>query len=150
MDNTNQGLDALKDIKRIMERSSRFISLSGWSGVSAGICALAGAGAAYYRLLGYRSGPRGAGRNPDELVNDFIWIGAITFAAAFLSSFFFTWLRSRKNGTPMWDRTVQRLAWNTVLPMAAGGFVILRSIELGYLVLVAPACLIFYGLALVN
>ncbi|GAC1451381.1 MAG: hypothetical protein NVSMB7_13930 [Chitinophagaceae bacterium] len=48
MDNQEQRLAAIQDIKRIMERSSRFISLSGWSGIAAGICALGGAFTATY------------------------------------------------------------------------------------------------------
>src|SRR3954451_5288894 len=43
MDEHLQHLDTLKDIKRMMERSSRFISLSGLSGIAAGLCALVGA-----------------------------------------------------------------------------------------------------------
>ncbi len=58
--------------------------------------------------------------------------------------------RSRRDGTPLWDPTVQRLAWNTILPMVVGGIVLLRAISLEYYTLVAPGCLIFYGLALVN
>ena len=46
-------LETLQDIKRMMERSSRFISLSGWSGIAAGICALVGAGLAHQRIGHY-------------------------------------------------------------------------------------------------
>ena len=47
MNDRNHELETLQDIKRIMERSSRFISLSGLSGIAAGIFALAGAYVAY-------------------------------------------------------------------------------------------------------
>ncbi|NII24972.1 hypothetical protein HB364_07775 [Pseudoflavitalea sp. X16] len=158
MDSQHQPLETLQDIKRMMERSSRFISLSGWSGISAGICALMGAWAAYLRLKGflvYHSGRTHQGIYAEEsasynLFIDLMIIAAITFAAALISAFFFTYIRTRRNGVPMWDRTVQRLAWNTILPMAVGGIVILRALELGYYEMVAPGCLIFYGLALVN
>jgi predicted lysophospholipase L1 biosynthesis ABC-type transport system permease subunit len=53
MQETQPPLQTLQDIRRMMERSSRFISLSGWSGISAGVCALAGAIAAYLRLKLY-------------------------------------------------------------------------------------------------
>lgn len=43
MRDPQQPLEELQHIKRMMERSSRFISLSGFSGIAAGICALAGA-----------------------------------------------------------------------------------------------------------
>jgi len=53
MDNAKQHLDSLSEIKSLMERSTKFISLSGLSGVIAGIMALAGAAAAYVRLENY-------------------------------------------------------------------------------------------------
>src|SRR5687768_10235419 len=122
MDSQHPPLETLQDIKRMMERSSRFISLSGWSGISAGICALAGAWVAHGRIASYvqviygNGGLRGRPREYDgnssiELTVDLLLIAAITFIAAFISAFLFTWARSRKNGTRMWDRTVQRLAW---------------------------------------
>lgn len=160
MDSQHPPLQALQDIKRMMERSSRFISLSGWSGVSAGICALIGAFAAYQRLETHHHVSGGVveyGRHMDALSNaslnllsDLSFIAAITFVAAFSSAFIFTWFRSRKNGTPIWDRTVQRLAWNTILPMFVGGLFLLRAMQLDQYHLIAPGCLIFYGLALVN
>ena len=153
-----QTLETLQDIKRMMERSSRFISLSGWSGICAGICALLGAWAAHSRLgsfLLYHGGKQHQGIYEEELAavelfHDLIWIAVITFIAAFISAFLFTYIRSRKNGVPIWDRTVQRLAWNTIMPMVVGGIMIVRALEFGYYELVAPGCLIFYGLALVN
>jgi hypothetical protein len=159
MDSQHQPLETLQDIKRMMERSSRFISLSGWSGISAGICALLGAWVAHNRLheLGGStqefdySGPRiVTPPQTGSLFFDLVLIAAITFVAAFISAFFFTYIRSRRNGVPMWDRTVQRLAWNTILPMVVGGIMLLRALQMGYYELVAPGCLIFYGLALVN
>jgi hypothetical protein len=160
MDSQHPPLETLQDIKRMMERSSRFISLSGWSGISAGVCALAGAWAAHSRIAEYLRINRGGSlnRNPwvyegyrtAALMQDLIVIAAITFITAFVSAFLFTWARSRKNGTPLWDRTVQRLAWNTILPMVIGGLVLVRAMQWGYFELVAPGCLIFYGLALVN
>lgn len=43
-------IDDLKEIRSMMEKSSRFISLSGLSGVSAGIVALAGAVMAWWYI----------------------------------------------------------------------------------------------------
>lgn len=151
MDSQHPPLETLQDIKRMMERSSRFISLSGWSGISAGICALVGAWAAHHRTGTYIRWRRGSDYdNPTALLTDLSFIATITFIAAFISAFLFTWVRSKRSGTPMWDRTVQRLAWNTILPMVIGGLVILRAMQWGYFDFVAPGCLIFYGLALVN
>jgi hypothetical protein len=154
MDSQHPPLETLQDIKRIMERSSRFISLSGWSGISAGICALVGAWVAHSRIERFLHPAYGRNYYKSDsgilLMYDLVQIAAVTFIAAFVSAFIFTWSRSRRNGTPLWDPTVQRLAWNTILPMVVGGIVILRALSLGYYTLVAPGCLIFYGLALVN
>jgi hypothetical protein len=160
MDSQHPPLETLQDIKKMMERSSRFISLSGWSGISAGVCALLGAWAAQVRISSYLRADYPYERytrkevsnltGVSDLYNDLVVIAGITFIAAFVSAFIFTRSRSRRNGTSMWDRTVQRLAWNTTIPMVVGGLVILRAMDLGYYLLVAPGCLIFYGLALVN
>ena len=167
MDSQHQPLETIQDIKRLMDRSSRFISLSGWSGVSAGICALGGALTASLKLNSWTRATDAEvykretleGRfeyifslNGDtfNLTRDLIIIAVITFLAALVSAFLFTYWKSRRNGVPIWDSTVQRLTWNTILPMAVGGIVILRAMQLGYWELIAPGCLIFYGLALVN
>lgn len=159
MQSVHQPLETLKDIKRMMERSSRFISLSGWSGVSAGICALAGAWMAVKKIEQFKnehasyydkSGTHLSGQNLEILVPQLISIAAIVFVAALLSAFLFTYIRSKKAGVGIWSNAAMRLMWNTVIPMAVGGFVIIRMLDLKYYLLVAPCCLIFYGLALVN
>jgi hypothetical protein len=145
----DESLETLQDIRRIMEQSSRFISLSGWSGIAAGICAMAGAWQAQMRINEYISGPGHAEQK--EFLLQQLWIIAIaTFAAAGLFAFIFTFFKSRKNGIPIWGLTARRLVLNTIIPMAAGGIVTLRMLQSGNYEMIAPFCLIFYGLALVN
>lgn len=163
MTDTSEQLSAIKDIKQMMERSSRFISLSGWSGISAGICALVGAWFAY-RVIG-----RSRYATDNELVeksrsysndgyvsveefmgNRLFLIAALTFVAAFISAFIFTYIKSRKNNTPIWGTSAQRLLINVSVPMIAGGVFLLKLIHNGSYGLVAPGCLLFYGLALLN
>lgn len=157
--------DTLQDIKQMMERSSRFISLSGLSGIAAGICALTGAWFAHgviannpHYSVGYNA--RGLQVSPldfkqDISIMDFIgdrlfWIGLATFAAALVTAFFFTYLRSRKTNIPIWGATARKLTWNVGVPMLTGGIFLWKMIETGVYGLIAPGCLIFYGLALVN
>ncbi len=154
MDEQQQSLETLRDIKRMMERSSRFISLSGLSGVSAGLCALAGAWFANVKIKSWMVGETvsegvlyGSGV---QLIEDLLLIAVLTFAGAFVSAFIFTYLRSRKNNIPIWSSATWRLLWNTLVPLCAGGLLIVRMMQLGHFELVAPGCLIFYGLALVN
>jgi hypothetical protein len=151
MNEPNEGLQAIRDIRQIMERSSRFISLSGWSGVVAGICALVGSIVANQRLNLYNQSEHAIGEACKRcLVEDLILIAVTVFITAIVLTFLLTWLRNRKTTVPLWGNTTRRLMWNTLMPMAVGGFMVLRLLQLEYYQLVSPACLIFYGLALVN
>ncbi|MBS1917624.1 MAG: hypothetical protein JST87_15245 [Bacteroidetes bacterium] len=154
MNAENSSLETLQDIKRIMERSSRFISLSGLSGVSAGISALIGAWIAnkwlhdYYLLYNER-GDYYAG-DFHELKSKFIMLAFAIVALALSSSFYFTWSKAKKNNVPIWDHTTKKLLINLIIPLAAGGLFVLGLLYRNDWHFVAPACLIFYGLALVN
>jgi hypothetical protein len=149
----------LQHIRQMMEQSSRFISLSGLSGIAAGTCALAGA----YFAGGIIN--RSAGNSLKELDNhiyngnlnlrdymgnSLFLIAIFTFIAALVLATLFTWIRSKKTATPIWGSASKRLMINVAIPMIAGGFYILKLIEQGSFGLIAPGCLIFYGLALVN
>ncbi len=158
MSEQNQQQDTLqdvKDIRRMMERSSRFISLSGLSGVAAGVFALVAAWVArsfifknYYDEYDVR------GRFDDNsfsvLKIQLISLAAAVLALAFLTAFYFTWRKSNKLGVSLWNHTSRRLFWNMVIPLVAGGLFILGMLQYDDWRFVSPACLIFYGLALVN
>ncbi|HLY68615.1 MAG TPA: hypothetical protein VKR53_02730 [Puia sp.] len=152
-----ESLETLQDIKNMMERSSRFISLSGLSGIAAGICALAGAWVAQIHIEQYKSAMI-SGKSSNDIFNfsqmgllqELIITAAITFVAAFVFAFVFTYVRSKKTGIPLWGLTAKRLLINTIIPMVVGGMVILRMMQLGDYELIGSSCLVFYGLALVN
>lgn len=154
MQDGNQSLQTLEDIKQMMTKSSRFISLSGWSGVAAGACALIAAWIAHNKISGFRFEPNiGSGANADGYAGlkwQLIVLAAITFLAAFVLAFVFTYLRSRKTGVAIWGYTARRVMLNVAVPMVVGGLLIWRLMDFGMYGLVAPACLLFYGLALVN
>src|SRR5678815_2310413 len=102
MEEKNQSEDTLreiKDIRRIMERSSRFISLSGLSGVAAGTCALIGAWMGLKILKGYYGGynSRGifSGDDFSRLKIKLAGLAIAIFLAAFVSSFYLTWRRTK-------------------------------------------------------
>ena len=158
MTDKNSGLETLKDIRQMMERSSRFISLSGLSGIAAGVCALAGAWFAC-NVIGnspYSNRDTFSERYPDiisirELMGHKLFAIAMgTLIAALLLALIFTWIKSKKNNIPVWGTSSRRLIWNVAFPLAAGALFLLRMIQLGYFGLIAPGCLIFYGLALIN
>ena len=148
-------LSAVKDIRQMMERSSRFISLSGMSGIAAGVCALAGAAVVRYVIFendydryggnGYRNGEDFAG-----LKFKLIGVALVVFAAAFISAFYFTWRKSNKQGVAIWNPASRRLFWSMAFPLVAGGLFILGMLRHDEWRFIAPSCLLFYGLALVN
>jgi hypothetical protein len=157
MSEQNQQTDTLqeiRDIRRIMERSSRFISLSGLSGIAAGVCALAGAWLGYSMLSDYYGSYNSkgffSGDDFSQLKLKLAALGAGVFMVAFVSSFYLTWRRTKKQGLSLWDHTSKRLFWNMVIPLAAGAAFILAMLRYDEWRFVAPSCLIFYGLALVN
>lgn len=152
----DQSLETLQDIKRMMERSSRFISLSGLSGLSAGICALIGAWvargwiSAYYGSGGYVTEHGYMQHEAGDLKWKFIALAASVLAAALATSTWFTWRKARKNQLPIWDHASKKLVINMLIPLAAGGFFVLGLWYHADWEYIAPACLVFYGLALVN
>jgi len=157
MTEQNQPLDSLQDIhdiKRLMERSSRFISLSGLSGIAAGICALAGSYFAYELIGNYygRYNDRSAYYGADfaTLRFNLLMVAAIVLSVALISSYYFTWRRARHNRVPLWNLASRKLMWNMLIPLISGGVFILAMLQYNEWKFVSPACLIFYGLALVN
>jgi hypothetical protein len=154
MDAKQQSLQELQQIKQMMERSSKFISLSGLSGISAGVCALIATWLASDRInclvKGRCDTASVINKTASQLKNEIVLIAIITFAVAFATSFLFTYLRSKKTTIPLWGNVAYRLFWNVAIPLLAGGIFLLRSMDLGHYELIAPGCLIFYGLALVN
>lgn len=151
-------LDTLRDIRSLMERSSRFISLSGLSGVTAGLFAIAGAALAYLYLgqvpFQYESVYYEAGQQPSEWGLDylsfFVLDALFVLTGALAGGIYFTTRKARRRGLPIWDALTQRLLINLFIPLAAGGIFIWGLYHQGEVRLIAPSTLIFYGLALIN
>ena len=152
----NKYLDDITEIKNIMNRSSRFISLSGMSGVLAGIYALIGAALAYSRLKTFSSANYDgfSGRSSalwgTDLIQDLILIALVVVVLAAVTGFLMTLKKSKQRGEKIWDATSKRLVANFLIPLIAGGIFCLVLIQYGAVGLVAPATLVFYGLACVN
>lgn len=151
--------DYLKDITEIrslMERSSRFISLSGMSGVFMGLFALTGAGAAYYYLqndlgIAYSDGSiSDIATTYKDAVVFLITDAALVVICSLAAAIYFTTRKAKKEGMKSWDRTAQRLVLNISIPLAAAGIFCIALLYHGYIDLIAPCMLIFYGMALLH
>lgn len=151
---TQQQLD---EIRQLMERSSRFLSLSGLSGISAGIIALLGALVAYFYLefdsrffdsdwylieKAYRIMP---GKFYLLLLD-----AAIILTLALSFAVFFTTRKAKHKGLKVWTHSTRLMLYNIAIPLLTGGIFCLILIYHHMIFLIAPATLIFYGLALLN
>lgn len=156
MDSNNDHLKAISDIRNMMERSSRFISLSGLSGVIAGVFALLGALAAYIYLENdffssayFKKGIINGILNLNFMT--FFFVDAMTVLALSLTfGIFFTTRNAKRKGLPLLDKTSKRMIVNLLIPLMAGGIFCIILVYHHIIYLVAPATLLFYGLALLN
>lgn len=149
--NQEDSLKQLHEIKRVMNNSVRFISLSGWSGICAGLFACIGSYLANIEIDRYYANDYITRRAmPSNLLIYLLSVAVGVFILAMLSAFYFTYRKSQKDGVPLWGTLTQRLLWNTFLPIGVGGLFIFSLIMENEYKFVAPACLIFYGLGLVN
>ncbi|MDO3426715.1 hypothetical protein QWT87_17680 [Chryseobacterium sp. APV1] len=142
----------LSHIRSMMERSSRFISLSGLSGVVAGLAAIIGAVYVYFVFqregIDYFDGERNI--FGPSLVKELVIIGIVILGVALLSGYIFTANKSKKKGLKIWDATTKRLLVTFAVPLMTGGFFCLALLYHHLFVFIAPATLLFYGLALVS
>ncbi|MBN1650358.1 MAG: hypothetical protein JW857_03460 [Bacteroidales bacterium] len=144
-------IDDLKEIKDIMNRSTRFISLSGLSGISTGITALLGALIAYLSVfkgqdyLVYR-----AIELNSETVKSLLFIAIGTLIIAIAAALFFTRIKTKNQNKKAWDIQTKRLLVNLIIPLFTGGLLVLMLLLKGFIGILPPLTLIFYGLALVN
>jgi hypothetical protein len=145
-------LNDISEIKELMNKSSRFISLSGLSGILAGIYALIGAYLAY-NIIYVTQSPSDDYKTLVLYELEMLQLFGIAFIVVILSiatCIFLSWRKSKKHNETFWDATSKRLIINFLIPLATGGFFIIFLIEKEIYAFVAPLTLVFYGLACFN
>lgn len=158
MKNKEQHLEDLKEIRSIMDRSTRFLSLSGLAGILTGIFALAGGLTAYIYLKDYHIISESFRTNYVFISGDayssvfrFILLDAgIVLFLSTLAALYFGYRKSKQDNIPFWGNASKRLLINLSIPLAAGGIFCLILHYHGLWPLIAPSTLIFYGMALLN
>jgi MFS family permease len=144
-------LQDLSEIKNIMNRSTRFMSLSGLSGIMAGIYALIGAFLAKQLLANYLNYNHTRNTiNPNNIEIKLIVIALLVALLSIITAYILTKKKASKKGQTIWNSTTKRLLFHFFIPLAAGGVFSLTMLNQGFYGFVAPATLIFYGLAVVN
>jgi uncharacterized membrane protein YgdD (TMEM256/DUF423 family) len=140
-------LKDIQDIKSMMAQSSQFISLSGLSGILAGIYALVGAYFAYNIIENDRSYYITLESTTFKLI---MAIALLVLLLSIVTAYLLTIRKAKKMGEKVWNSTSKRLIINFCIPLLTGGIFTLLLLKNGYYGLIAPITLIFYGMACVN
>ncbi len=138
----------LKEIRAIMERSTKFLSLSGISGVMAGLYALVGA----YFIFEIFDNQEALilGIPSREQIWNLLLTGIIVLVLAIATAVILSIHKARKRGEKVWNPAAKRMLVNMAVPLLTGGILALILLAKGLVMLLAPVTLIFYGLALYN
>ncbi|WP_029036412.1 hypothetical protein [Salinimicrobium xinjiangense] len=142
----------LSEIRSMMERSSKFMSLSGLSGIMAGIYALIGAYIVYRLFYGNQAGieSTGDGQMLQGNITEIFLLAISVLILAIGTAIFLSWKKSQKSGEKLWHSAARRLTFNMTVPLLTGGILIILLLIKGLTEYIAATTLIFYGLALFN
>jgi hypothetical protein len=146
----------LQEIRKMMEGSSKFISLSGLSGVWAGLMALIGGSVAYLLLVRFNKLAEHyyfSGKLETkvlELELQLFLIAGLVLFLALGGGMLITAYKAKKEGQALWSPVSWRLIRSLITPLTFAGIFILGLYARGYYDMIPPAMLIFYGMALLN
>lgn len=149
MKTTENYLSEIKEIRKMMEQSSRFLSLSGFSGVLIGIYALAGTFVAY-RIIYFPQFEFITSVFSGNLVFAVMAVAIFVLTLSIITTLLLTWRRAGGTGKSIWNPGSRLMLINLAIPLIGGGIFILVFSLRGLYEIVSPASLIFYGLALIN
>jgi hypothetical protein len=151
MEKHEEQLAAIQEMRNLMDRASRFRSISGLSAMVAGLLAILCVvfvsqltdvqlteSASFERMLGTK----------------FATEVQLSFLVLLLISICFGIYLAARNaqatGQAAWDSVAKRLALHLAIPLVTGGVFSMLLAQLGLLGLIPASTLLFYGLALVN
>lgn len=139
----DRNIDDLRYIRSTMERSTKFLSLSGISGVVAGLVALCGAYLAYLIM-------KGSLAITGVILFDLLALAAIVLVVACSAGIYFSVRKAKKMGAKFWTQVTVQLIKDAGVPLVVGGLFSLILVYQGYFGMTASTMLIFYGIALIN
>ena len=148
--------EELQAIRQIMERSSKFLSLSGLSGIFAGICALIGAAIAYFVIMDSNHIPndeylRSLGNSSTNNIGLYLAIDALlVLVIASMGAIYFSYRKAKQVKQAFWSNSSKRLLGHLLIPLVTGGIYVMIMILRNNLEMIAPVTLLFYGMSLVN
>ncbi len=139
-------LSDIEAIRSMMERSSKFLSLSGWAGILSGLYAITGCFflSEYFEFQpeAYNYSATDFRATPSLIITLLVLIMAIT--TAFTDSY----LKARKKGVNAWNKTSRNMLSAMLIPLVTGALLSCIMIYHDMIGLVIPFTLIFYGISL--
>jgi uncharacterized membrane protein len=143
----------IADMRSMMERSSKYLSLSGLGALLAGIYALVACFFAYKvfgidpsTLTGRYSSEDGF----DPGLVKILLLAAIVLIVSLATIFYLSYKKANRSQEKFWNPTAKRVLLNMAIPLMAGGILILIMAAKGLPQYMAPLSLLFYGLAFFN
>ncbi len=149
MKNTDTYLAEIKEIRQMMEQSSRFLSLSGLSGILVGLYALIGAFIAY-RMIHFPLPSSYQKIFPSQIISNLVVLGSVVLILSLATVLWLTYRKTKSSGKKFWNPGSRLMSIHLTIPLVSGGILILVFASRGIFSIVSPSCLVFYGLALVN
>lgn len=140
-------LKDIQDIKQMMAQSTQFISLSGLSGILAGLYALCDAVVVDF-LIDHHQGEFITLES--STFKQIVTVALVVLVQSLLTAYLLTVKKAKKVGEKVWNPSSKRLLINFCIPLFTGGILSLLLLRHGVYGLIAPITLIFYGLACVN
>ncbi len=140
----------LTQIRTMMERSTKFLSLAGWSGIMVGVLGLAAAALAIWKTGESGSAAQLSANLSSPGVQMLIGGALLTLVIAVTIVAWFSWKKSARLGQPVWNAAARRLVVNMAIPLATGGILAFILALQGIAGLIPAVTLLFYGAAMLN
>lgn len=156
METNQSSAEELKTIRKMMEESTKFLSLSGLSGLFPGLFAIAGAVVVWFMVLdsgniSYAEASESiAGKSLTEIKIQLVIVAISVLFLSLASAFYFSYRNAKQTGRSMFTPVARRLLVSLLIPLAAGGLLAIILLIQNQIQLIIPVFLIFYGLSLVN
>lgn len=140
--------DDLAHIRTMMERSSRFLSLSGWAGIIPGLLALAGLSTAGWLIVQSKLTGAAIDRT-NPLILQLAAIALVVLLLSVFSSWYMCMRKARLEQQSVWTPAIRNMLLHFSIPLVAGAIIAGWIYEKEQWELLAPVLLSFYGIALV-
>ena len=155
MENNKDQLETLNEIKNLMERSARFVSLSGIAGIAAGSVAILGAVfiSIFFHTGFFEQIPGIMIQSKDQQSVNLTSLFAILFTVfilALILTIYFSSRKAKSRNIIFWDSMAKRVFINFFIFLFTGGIFCMILFYYGIYFLIVSAMLTFYGFALIN